>query len=111
MNGKHYGVALGALQGFPSHTTDPKIVEKAIGVLSGKLAAPMTVIQEIKLRQRLMDLAAGMERLSYEPAEDADRALFMAWGAEWATEHGISYGAFREMGVPAEALREAGITR
>lgn len=111
LNGKSGSVSLGALPGFPSHTSDPKILEKAIGHYQARLASPITTIQEIKIRQRIMDLRAAMERLSYEPADDRDRAIFMAWGAAWARENGISYGAFREMGLSAEVLREAGITR
>lgn len=112
LNGKSHAVSLGALPGFPAATTDPKIVAKAIEHYEGKITAePMGIIRELKLRQRIMDLRGAIEWLSYEPAEDTDRATFIAWGAEWATEHGISYGAFREMGVPAEVLREAGITR
>jgi hypothetical protein len=104
-------VSLGALPGFPMHTNEPAIVEKAIGVYQTRAAAATSPIAELRARQRVIDLRAGLALLEAHPSSSSARATFLEHGAQWATDNGISYAAFREMGVPANVLREAGIRR
>lgn len=104
-------VTLGALAGFPSSTTDPETVRRAIEVMRDRIADAKTPITELKARQRVRDLEYGLEALEVRAQGSANREIFVAYGAEWAEGAGIDYETFRDMGVPAEALREAGITR
>lgn len=69
--------------------------------------------KELQLRQERMDLADELEML--QEAEETDPAEFEAGFVEsaksYAESKGISYSAFREMGVAAAVLKKAGIGR
>jgi predicted DNA binding CopG/RHH family protein len=68
-------------------------------------------LQKLELIQERIDLRAELE--NFDPAVDI-RALeesFIEVGKAYASRRGISYAAFREMGVEAGVLKRAGITR
>ena len=110
--GKFAGsVSLGALAGFPTHTDDPAVVDEAANAIEARADEATSRIVELKLRQRVANLRTEAQALrDVETGEDAE-AQFIAVGASWAEQNGITYEVFREMGVPARVLKEAGIAR
>ncbi len=107
-NGK---IILGALPGFPMNTEDPEIVERAIAVIETKASDPtITAMKELDFRQRIRDLRGSLAALGVG-SDDTNRKFFIEHAAAFAERKGISYATFREMGVPAAVLKEAGITR
>ena len=71
----------------------------------------LNVTDELQARQRLLDLEEELEEI--RNAVDADTVVsqFVEVAAAYSERKGISYKAWREQGVPASTLREAGITR
>src|SRR3984893_5842970 len=70
--------------------------------------SPLHRLQLIQLRK---DLEAAAET-DDDPAEgDRLRKAFVKPAPPYSKSKGITYGAWREAGVPADVLREAGITR
>jgi hypothetical protein len=68
-------------------------------------------IDRLKAAQDVIDAQAALEaREAAGNTEDAE-AGFVTYGAWYAEQHGISYSAWRQIGVPASMLKRAGITR
>lgn len=70
-------------------------------------------IARLHANQRRLDLQAELERLQAIDETDLDdlENKFVKVAAEYAERKGVSYQAFRQMGVPASTLKRAGITR
>jgi hypothetical protein len=72
-------------------------------------ADPLT---RLSLFQERIDLAAELESMGAGgPDLAALEAGFVAHAADYSKRKGISYGAWRELGVPAATLKAAGISR
>lgn len=71
-------------------------------------AAPLDRLQ---LVQERMDLTAELAVMDNTIDLTAVERAFVEAAAGYATRKGISYAAWREVGVPAEVLKRAGITR
>ena len=71
---------------------------------------PMT---RLSLTQEQMDLTKELEGMqsSVEIDMDSLEAAFIAAAADYSDRKGISYGAWRKIGVSAEVLKAAGIAR
>jgi hypothetical protein len=108
-------VTLGALPGFPQSTADPEVIDRAIEKLVGRISETGSAVAELELRQRIRDLRAAVARVreGAPGPDEQDRSIFIAHAAAWAASRKapISYEAFREMGVPADVLRDAAIPR
>lgn len=109
VNGKRT-VAIGALKGFPQRTDDPEVIARAIEVINER-AQEGTSIERLQRTQRALTLARQLDALLNAEEGDDLRAFFVEHALAWATERGVGYGAFRAMGVPADVLRDAGMTR
>lgn len=109
--GSRRDVAIGALPGFPTSTSDPAVVDNAADTIAERLRSgpKLAAIAELRQRQRVLDLRNEADRLRAMSNHSAERAMFVREAAAWAAEHGISYEAFREYGVPADVLSDAGI--
>lgn len=111
-NGKsREGIALGALPGFPQWTSDPDVIDQAVAAIEKKANAATSPVSELRLRQRARDLRREAEAMRTKTEENGagNRAFFVQYGKQWADENGIEYATFRDMGVPADTLKEAGI--
>lgn len=70
--------------------------------------SPLQRLQLVQLRHDLEDAARDGE----DPQEgERLRKQFVKSARAFSKAKGISYAAWREIGVPADALKEAGITR
>lgn len=65
----------------------------------------------VELVQRRRDLEVELAGLSAQVDLEHLEAGFIRYAKGYAQRKGISYGAFREVGVPAEVLDKAGISR
>lgn len=91
-------------------TTDPVVVEAFADKLQAEVAETTSPIRRLKLTQRVLDLRAAAEELRNRDTGESALDLFVEHAAAWAEEHGITYAAFRELGVPAAVLKQAGVT-
>lgn len=68
-------------------------------------------IKELRLIQERRDLVSMLESLATQPDLDESEAAFIKIAASYGSRNGISYGAWREVGVEASVLSQAGISR
>jgi hypothetical protein len=68
-------------------------------------------ITRLGLVQERMDLTAELEALSSTVDVAEIEAGFIAHAAGYGERKGVTYNAWRELGVPPEVLRRAGIAR
>lgn len=81
--------------------------------IKAELAGDCNALDRLLLTQRHIDLEAAIARADSGTEENVDdlRAAFIKAAAGYSERKGISYGAWRSAGVPADVLREAGVTR
>lgn len=70
-----------------------------------------TAIEELQLIQERRDLTAELEQLNNEIDLTELEAGFVEVAKSYGERKGISYGSWREVGVPAATLKQAGIGR
>lgn len=70
-------------------------------------------LKRLQLIQDRLDLERELELLTADPEVDLDalRSGFVKNAKAYSEAKGISYTAWREIGIPAEDLRQAGILR
>jgi hypothetical protein len=109
---RRYLVALEKHQPKRGRPRTPKTLEDRLRKLDAEYeqADPL---RRLHLEQRRLDLESQLQELlasrGQAPAELEDD--FAAAAAEYAVKHGITYAAWRRLGVPARVLRKAGVSR
>ena len=68
-------------------------------------------IQQLQLVQERMDLEAELETMGNKVDLSALEDDFVAVAADYGARKGISYAAWREIGVDAAVLKRAGVKR
>jgi hypothetical protein len=96
-------VHLGPRRGL---TRDPDEIDEYAEKIEAELAETTSSIKRLRLRQKVIDLRGVADALR----QSTGPAFFVEHAADWADANGISYAAFRDLGVPADVLREAGIS-
>ncbi|NNF69187.1 MAG: hypothetical protein HKN01_05395 [Acidimicrobiia bacterium] len=106
---KRYLDALGSRR--PGRPVTPDSIEKRIDGLKQKISAEKDPLKRVELVQQRMDLEDALK--SATAAGDLVRleADFVAHAAAYSERKGITYSAWRESGVSADALKKAGIRR
>ncbi len=105
---KVYLEALGARPGRPVTKAG---LEKRLRQIEAQLAATGDPLRRVELIQRRMDTNRALDSM-LEPVDmKALEAGFVANAAAYSERKGISYAAWREVGVPAAVLNQAGIRR
>ena len=88
----------------------PESIDKQLAAIDDKLATA-NAITRLGLVQQRLDLQRDREALGtpvdLAPLEDA----FVGAAKGYGERKGISYAAWREIGVPADVLKRAGISR
>lgn len=91
----------------------PESIEARIASIDVKLAANPNVLLELQLKQERSDAVDELEQLTggngINPDEYAPDFVKVVKG--YSERKGIDYGTWREMGVPAELLKKAGVPR
>jgi hypothetical protein len=109
---RRYLVALEKHQPRRGRPRTPKTLEDRLSKLDAEYeqADPL---RRLHLEQRRLDVQKELDDLlasrGEAPAELEDD--FAAVAAEYAEKHGITYTAWRRLGVPARVLRKAGLSR
>ena len=95
----------------PGRPVTPVTLEKRISDLGAKIAAESDPLKAVDLRQSRIEA----EQLLARAESVADMAEmekgFVKYAKSYSSRKGISYTAWREAGVPAAMLRQAGISR
>jgi hypothetical protein len=73
--------------------------------------ASASAVAELELVQKRRDLQAELEAMDTGIDMDALEEAFVGVARSYGERKGISYGSWREVGVPAATLKRAGITR
>ena len=90
----------------------PESVERQLAVLEGEMEGA-SVTKRLDLIQQRIDLEADLETLQQAGLVDlsALEAGFATHAAAYGGRRGISYAAWREIGVSSAILKSAGIRR
>ena len=90
----------------------PESVERQLAVLEGEMEG-VSVTKRLDLIQQRIDLEADLEALQQAGSVDlsALEAGFATHAAAYGGRRGISYAAWREVGVSSATLKSAGIRR
>jgi len=88
----------------------PESITKRLGVIDATMAGASPLLR-LQLVQERMDLVAEREQLSATIDLSSLEAAFVKNAASYSERKGISYAAWRELGVSAETLAKAGVTR
>ncbi len=102
--------ALAAGKGKRGRKRTPESISMVIVRLDKELTAA-SPIRRLELTQKRYDLVAERERLLTRVDLSGLEKDFVKVAKSYAARNGIGYGAFRELGVPAEVLKRAGISR
>lgn len=117
--GRRASAAVGAyLEALEQHKprrgrrVSPEELERRIQDAKATIASSPSALQRLNATQELMDLERRLEE-ARTPQVDLSglERDFVEYGAAYAESKGISYEAFRSVGVPPSVLKEAGIRR
>lgn len=88
----------------------PDSIKKRLDAIETEIATANPV-KRLQLVQERIDLSAELEAGTETVDLTALEADFVAAAKPYSERKGISYAAWRELGVPAAALKAAGISR
>jgi hypothetical protein len=96
----------------PGRKRTVESIERQVAEVDAKLTNA-DAGQRLLLIQQRFDLKAELDQLKRESSEDlgALESAFVKVASAYSERKGISYAAWREAGVPAVVLRQAGIGR
>lgn len=106
---KAYLEALGAKR--PGRPVTPDSVKKKLASLEEKLAGESDPLKRLDLVQAKLDAEDQLAEMSDEADFDALEKEFVGIAKSYSERKGITYSAWREVGVAAPVLKEAGIPR
>lgn len=86
-------------------------VETRLLQIAADLAYGVSPIDELHLTQERLNLQAELNAMDLDDGLKAALAGFADHAASYGRRNGITYAAWRHVGVPAEALESAGISR
>ncbi|MEX0953141.1 MAG: hypothetical protein WDZ26_04860 [Nitriliruptoraceae bacterium] len=95
----------------PGRRLDADTINQRLVDVQNEIDAEPDPARRVELIQRRLDLEQRLIALQDQPDMDALERGFVDAAAEYSERKGISYAAWREAGVPAAALKAAGIAR
>jgi hypothetical protein len=102
--------AITAGKGKRGRKRTPESISMQITKIEREIAtAP--AIKRLELTQKRSDLAGEKERLTARVDFSGVEREFVKVAKTYAKRNGITYGSFRSVGVSADVLKKAGITR
>jgi hypothetical protein len=107
---RNYLEALAANKPKRGRKRTPDSIKKRIAAIETALV-DADPLKRLELTQEQLDLQAELEGFSATVDLSALEADFVANAKGYATRKGISYAAFRAVGVTPAVLRKAGISR
>ena len=88
----------------------PDSIKKRLAAIESELAHASS-IQRLQLVQERMDLGKALAMMDTKVDIRALETAFTKTAAGYSERKGISYAAWRELGVPAEVLKRAKVSR
>lgn len=88
----------------------PETITKRLEAIDTELASA-TPLDELLLIQERRDLTAELAAMSNAIDMEALESEFVGVAKSYSDSKSISYASWRDVGVPASALKKAGITR
>ncbi|MFI5053606.1 MAG: hypothetical protein ACHQDE_04530 [Acidimicrobiia bacterium] len=88
----------------------PDSIKKRLATIDAGLD-DASALQRLLLVQERMDLQRELEQLGTKVDLSALEGAFVKTAAKYSRRKGISYAAWRELGVSAEVLKKAGVSR
>lgn len=95
----------------PGRPVTKESLEKRIASLSEKIEAEDDPLKKLELIQNRLDAEDQMAELADSVDADEVEKEFIEVAKSYSERKGITYTAWRESGVSAQVLREAGIPR
>ena len=89
----------------------PEKLRERIEATQTAIAEEEDPAKRVELIQQRIDDEERLESLQDQPDIEALEADFVDAAAEYSERKGISYTAWRELGVPAAVLKKAGVRR
>lgn len=89
----------------------PQKLRERIETTRANIAEEDDPARRVELIQQRMDDEERLESLEEQPDMEALEGAFVDAAAEYSERKGISYSAWRELGVPAAVLKRAGVPR
>ena len=105
-----YLEAVVAGKGKRGRKRTPESISLQITRIDKELEAA-SAIRKLELTQRRADLVLEKERLLARVDLTSVEKDFVKVAKSYAARNGISYASFRSLGVPADVLKKAGISR
>ena len=88
----------------------PESIKKRLAAIDATFADG-SALQQLQLVQERMDLHKELEAMGTKVDLSALETAFVKTAAQYARRKGISYAAWRELGVSADVLKKAGVSR
>lgn len=95
----------------PGRRMDASTVTSRIDELQQKIDAEPDPAKRVEMIQRRLDLEERLVNLAEEVDLEALEQGFAEAASDYSERKGITYTAWREAGVPAAVLKQAGIRR
>lgn len=95
----------------PGRPVTPDSVRKRIDSIDERLAAEDDPLKQLELRQERIDAETTLKEVESKEDIDVLEKGFVDAAKPYSERKGISYTAWRQVGVPARVLKEAGIPR
>ncbi|HEY7105180.1 MAG TPA: hypothetical protein VH986_02130 [Acidimicrobiia bacterium] len=88
----------------------PESIKRRLTAIDAQLADASPLLR-LQLVQEQMDLEDELDTLNAKVDLSSLEAAFVKTAAKYSERKGISYAAWRQLGVSAETLKRAGVTR
>lgn len=85
-------------------------IDKRLAVIADEFGSANAITRLLLIQERI-DLLAEKEAMNGGVDLDALEVEFVKAAKAYSQRKGISYAAWRELGVPADVLKKAGISR
>lgn len=107
---RRYLEALEANKPKRGRKRSPESMKKRLTTIENELVGA-DPLKRLRLVQERLDLQAALEASQSSVDLEALEKEFVSAAATYSERKGISYSAWRELGVPTSVLERAGITR
>jgi hypothetical protein len=107
---RRYLEALEANKPKRGRKRSPESMKKRLDTIENEIVGA-DPLKRLRLVQERLDLQAALEASQSSVDIDALEKEFVNAAATYSERKGISYSAWRELGVPTSVLERAGITR
>lgn len=106
---KAYLSALGSKR--PGRPVTPESLQARLDHLRARVAEEGDPLKRLDLEQEIIDVRARLKEVEARQDMADLEADFVAVARSYSERKGISYGAWRQVGVPASVLKKAGVAR